>query len=160
LKTLIIGIGNPGRTDDGLGPVLAETVENWKIPEVTTTIDYQLNIEHAGEIAEADLVIFIDASVNVSPPFSFYRVHPAAENEYTTHAMKPEAVLAACREVYGKLPPAYILAVRGDNFDFGENLSPEASGYLKEAQRFLAELLKPGDLQARCGEAALGCNRL
>jgi len=156
VKTLVIGYGNPGRTDDGLGPALAEKVEIWRKPSIAVLVDYQLNIEHAGEVAEADLVIFIDASIETSAPFRFYRLEPADRNDFTTHAMAPETVLETCRKVYGKAPPAFVLAVRGDSFELSEGFSNTAEQNMKKAERFLSELLQPGDLKARCMGAA-GC---
>ena len=156
MKTLVIGFGNPGRTDDGLGPALAEKVESWRKPSIAVLVDYQLNIEHAGEVAEADLVIFIDASIEASAPFRFYRLEPADRNDFTTHAMVPETVLETCRKVYGKAPPTFVLAVRGDSFELSEGFSSAAEQNMKEAERFLSELLQPGDLRARCMGAA-GC---
>ena len=46
-KVLLIGYGNPGRLDDGLGPALAAAVEKLAIPGVTVDADYQLNVEDA-----------------------------------------------------------------------------------------------------------------
>jgi len=142
--------------DDGLGPVLAETVESWQKPSVVAQADYQLNIEHAAEVAEADLVIFIDASTEAPPPFRFYRLEPADRNAFTTHAMVPETVLEICRKVYGKAPLAFVLAVRGDKFEMSESLSSAAKQNMKEAEKFLSTLLQPGDRTARCIGAA-GC---
>ena len=39
VKTLLIGYGNPGRLDDGLGPALAEAVAKLAIPGVTVEAD-------------------------------------------------------------------------------------------------------------------------
>lgn len=154
MKTLVIGIGNPGRTDDGLGPGLVEKVESRGNPEIITSIDYQLNIEHAAEVAEAEVVIFVDASAGVSAPFSFYRAYPAAKPSFTTHAMEPEGVLATCGEVYGKLPPAFVLAIRGENFAIGEGLTRQAALNLEDAEKFLQGLLETEDILGRCLEAA------
>jgi len=156
VKTLVIGYGNPGRMDDGLGPALAEKVESWNKPSVVTLVDYQLNIEYAAEVAEADLVIFIDASTRQTEPFRFYRLEPANRHSFTTHAMVPETVLETSRKVYGKAPPAFALAVRGNRFELGEGLSSGAKQNMEKAERFLSDLLQPGDLTTRC-LAAAGC---
>ena len=34
-RTLLLGWGNPGRLDDGLGPALAETIERLALPGLT-----------------------------------------------------------------------------------------------------------------------------
>ena len=46
-KLLLIGYGNPGRGDDGLGPALAEAIEQKQYADVEVDIDFQLNVEDA-----------------------------------------------------------------------------------------------------------------
>lgn len=154
MKALVIGFGNPGRRDDGLGVALAEAVERWRTPGLEVFSDYQLNIEYAADAAKADLVIFIDASVEAEAPFGFYRIGPAARSHFTTHAMEPQSVLAVCREVYQRVPESYLLAVRGECFEIGEGFSPAASGHFKAAGAFLENLLKQGDPLEQCRKAA------
>ena len=73
MSVLIIGIGNPGRCDDAIGPELVEMLEN-KVPGfVECTADYQLNIEDAEDLAKVSLAIFIDASMKSEEPFGFSR---------------------------------------------------------------------------------------
>ena len=77
-RVLILGYGNPGRQDDGLGPAIAEAVAAWELPNVMTDDPYQLNIEDAAALAEHDLVVFVDASVDAPAPYSLTRIAPAA----------------------------------------------------------------------------------
>jgi len=154
LNILVIGIGNPGRTDDGLGPALAEAVESWNLSGVKTSINYQLNIEDAADIAESDLVLFIDASVDAAAPFEFYQASAAARTSFTTHAMEPESVLALCRQVYHKQPPAFILGVRGESFELAEGISSRAAEYYRKAERFLRDLLNSESVLTSCRETA------
>ena len=44
---LLIGYGNPGRGDDGLGPALSEAVAARSLPGLEVDTDYQLVAEHA-----------------------------------------------------------------------------------------------------------------
>lgn len=145
LKALVIGYGNPGRGDDGLGPRLAETVAGWGIPGVDTVWDYQLNVEHAADIASAELVVFADAALEADDPFSLLRVDPSDATHFSTHSMPPEAVLETCREVYGAVPPAFILAMKGEDFELGEGLSEAAAGRLEKAGEFLRGVLEGDD---------------
>ena len=43
-RILVIGYGNPGRRDDGLGPALAARLEALALPGVTVESDFQLAI--------------------------------------------------------------------------------------------------------------------
>ena len=61
---------------------------------------------------------------------------------YTTHAMKPEALLAVFRQVTGREPPpAWLLTIRGLGFELGEPLSTEARAHLDAAAAFVHSLL-------------------
>ena len=62
-KTLIYGIGNLARQDDGLGIRLIERLETAGPPEgMSLESNYQLNAEDALLIAPYDVVIFVDAA--------------------------------------------------------------------------------------------------
>ena len=141
-KILIYGFGNPGRQDDGLGPAIIERLEYESIPGIATDCNYQLNIEDAYDVAENDVVVFVDASVNADEPFSFSRIEPSAEITFTTHSMSPQSVLALCAELYDRKLDAYILGIRGYEWDFEVGLTSKAESNLNDAYRFLTGWLK------------------
>ncbi|MFO7974291.1 MAG: hydrogenase maturation protease [Candidatus Hydrogenedentota bacterium] len=140
-RVLILGYGNPGRQDDGLGPALVETVEKWGLPNVTAEAPYQLNIEDAVTMAEHDFVVFVDAGVEVPEPYSLKRVKPVREIAFSTHSVSPEAVLALCEDHFHAKPEAYVLAVRGYAFEFEEGLSPKAQDNLTSALACVKSLI-------------------
>jgi hydrogenase maturation protease len=155
-RILVIGYGNPGRLDDGLGPALAAALEPLNLPGVTVDADYQLTVETAAAVAEHDLVIFADASVAGDEPFFFQALDAAgAELSFSTHSVEPEAVLALCEQLFAARPRAYVLGIRGYEFDeFGERLSEAARANLTAAVGFLARMLR----ETRCwaGQAGSG----
>ncbi len=142
-RILIIGYGNPGRLDDGLGPALADRVPALDLPGVTVESNYQLNVEDAAQIAEHDLVIFADASTDAEPPFTFTPV--AAEPgglSFSSHSVSVPQVLGMTENLFGKSPEAWMLAIRGYEFnEFGEQLSEQAEQNLNEAVEFLRKWL-------------------
>lgn len=135
----VYGFGNPGRQDDGLGPMIIDRLENENIDCVTTDSNYQLNIEDADNIAGSDIVIFVDASIDAEEPFSFRRIEPSAEITFTTHSMSPESVIALCGDIHGKIPETYVLAIRGYEWEMFEGLSERAINNFNEAYSFLLE---------------------
>ncbi len=141
-RFLLLGYGNPGRQDDGLGPAVAEGIEALGLPDVTVETDYQLNIEHGAMLAEHAAALFVDASVSGAEPFSLAKLQPAREITFTTHAMSPESVLAVCEEHFGARPKAWVLAVRGYAFEFCEGLSEEARKNCGEATAFVQSLIR------------------
>jgi len=131
---LIIGIGNPSRGDDAIGPTAIERLEALAPPGVELLTDFQLQVEYALDLVGRQQVIFIDASVSAEPPFTFEPVQPAADESATSHALSPAAVLDTYRRITGApLPSCWVLAVRGYAFELGEPLSPEAEGNLQAA---------------------------
>ena len=139
---LVIGYGNPGRLDDGLGPALAEEVERLNLPEVTVDANYLLTVEDAPLIAAHELVIFADASVRKEEPFLFERIMPKSTLSFSSHSVAPAHLLGLAYELFGAATEAYILAIRGYAFDdFGERLSPRARQNLDKAVEFLVSLI-------------------
>ena len=68
-NVLIIGYGNPGRLDDGLGPALAEIMEEKRLPGLTVDANYQLAVEDAAQVAQYDVVVFADAAIAGDGPY-------------------------------------------------------------------------------------------
>jgi hydrogenase maturation protein HypF len=135
---LVIGIGNPSRGDDALGPSFVERAsaalaDDVAAGNVELLTDYQLQIEHALDIAGRRRVVFVDASVRAAPPFEVSRVHPRRDMSHTSHALSPAAVLEAHRDVAGEPPEAWALAIRGECFELGEPLSATAAAHLDAA---------------------------
>ena len=141
-KVLLIGFGNPGRLDDGLGPAVAEAIGCLDLAGVTVDADYQLTVEDAAAVAEHDVVVFADADVACAPPFYFERVTPANEVSFSTHSVSPGAVVGLAQELFGATTDAWLLGVRGYEFNaFGESLSDGAQRNLALAIEFLVRTL-------------------
>jgi len=152
-RTLIIGYGNPGRGDDGLGPEFVRRIAQAARPRADMIVDFQLKVEHALDVASAARVVFVDASVACPPPFRLEPLAPAAKGEVGSHALSPGAVLALAQLTCGRAPEAYLLAIRGEAFGMMQDgLSPDAERNLRAAERFLRDWLEepPGsDTTAR-----------
>lgn len=141
MKMLIYGYGNPGRLDDGLGPAFAERMQALDLAGVMVESNYQLNIEDADTISSYDCVVFVDASVDAAPPFSF---EPLERREamvgFSSHSITAESLLGLADQLFSATPEAYMLGIRGYEFnDFGERLSNQALLNLRESVRFLSD---------------------
>src|SRR5689334_18135965 len=155
---LVLGVGNPSRGDDALGPLFLERLAQALEPEVANGAvellgDYQLQIEHALDIAGRARVVFVDASVSAAPPFEYRRIEPRPDRSHSTHALSPEAVLDAQRRLGGECPDAWVLAIRGERFGLGEPLSERASAHLEAALAFFRD-------EARGARAPLAGQRI
>ncbi|MGD0783273.1 MAG: hydrogenase maturation protease [Candidatus Aminicenantales bacterium] len=154
MKILIIGIGNPGRGDDGLGPALAARLAGAGlgalsegavigVPGRTAAAvwRYQLNIEDAHLARDYQAVVFADASSAGDGSISLERIAPAAAIAFTTHEMSPAGVLALCEELYGRAPKGWLLSMSGFSWEFAEVLSPGAIKNLEAAREYLLGFL-------------------
>jgi len=138
-KTLILGWGNPGRGDDGLGPAFIEILSKVAPPGVAFDSDYQLTVENAAEVARYDRVVFVDADRRGPAPFTMRKLDPSADGlSFSTHSVAPGAVLSLCRDLFHATPEAWLVGIRGYEFDrFGEGLSPRARANLARAVEFI-----------------------
>ncbi len=147
-KILVYGYGNPGRQDDGLGAHCIKKLEDWLVLhpnyELLTDTNYQLNIEDAAAISEVQRVVFVDASIEDIDGFSFTPIQASdAKVEFSMHAVSPSFVVDLCQKIYGRSPEAFLLHIKGYEWDFKEGLTPRASQNLDAAFEFLLHFLNP-----------------
>jgi hydrogenase maturation protease len=121
----LIGIGNSGRSDDGLG---------WKFLELVAAFNpgdavyrYQLQIEDAELISDYDMVIFVDASSKAIPGgFSMTRCPAQNTISFSSHRIDPSSIVWLCQELYGRSPEAWVMAIEGKDFELRVGLSGPA----------------------------------
>ena len=129
---LVFGWGNPSRGDDALGPLLAEQLAQrarQRLPagRLECLTDFQLQIEHALDIAGRQRVLLVDAALGLSSAFEVRPVAPAPQTGFTTHALAPEALLKVfCDLERTPPPPCTLLAIRAQGFELGEAPSQQA----------------------------------
>jgi hydrogenase maturation protease len=152
---LLLAYGNPGRQDDGLGPACAKAIEDLGLSGVTVEADYQLNIEDAADLAEHAIVLFVDASVDAEAPFQCKRIASASAISFTSHSVSPESVLAICEDHFERKPEAWVLGIRGYEFEFVEELTPRAEKNLEESLTFVQSLINAWKGKIREGSGTL-----
>lgn len=142
--TLILGWGNPGRLDDGLGPAFADAIREMDLPGVQVETDYQLQVEDAAEVARHRRVVFVDADRSGAEPFRFERLWPSRSAlSFSTHSVAPDAILGLTQSLFEAEPEAWLLGIRGYEFDdFGETLSDRARRNLLDAVHFVRQAVE------------------
>ena len=145
-RILVIGFGNPGRGDDGLGPALAERLEGLQLPGVTVECDYPLAVEHASLAAEHEVVIFVDAALDAEDPFYFRPLTAAPSTPgFTSHGISPAEVLYLAGACYGSCPAGYLLGIRAHDVEaFRESLSSGAEQDLAQALEYVRRFITSG----------------
>ena len=149
MSVLVLGYGNPGRQDDGLGPAVANAIDRLGLPGVTAYDNYQLNIEDAMDVGAHDVVWFVDAAKTGAAPYAVSALAPVGTIAFTSHIMQPQTVLAIAQQCYGRAPPAFLLGIRGYEFEFIEALTAAATENLDAALAMLTDSIRrtvPGAL--------------
>lgn len=122
---LIIGYGNPLRSDDGVGWHAAEALAD-QLPntEFEVVQSHQLMPEWAEKISRSEFVIFVDATRGGRPgEWTCKGIHKKVPARAFSHAASPEGLLALAQGVYGAVPPAYLFVMCGETFEHGDRLS-------------------------------------
>lgn len=149
---LVIGIGNRLRSDDGVGPRLAEEVEAWGLSGVESMAVQQLTPELAPRLAACVRVLFIDAwlvdgaattpRLDLLEPLEALEVAAAQpQPPRFSHHSTPRALLQLAEGLYGRRPAAWWLRVPAQGLELGERLSPATAAQLAPARRALRHWL-------------------
>ncbi len=130
-RTVVIGVGNPFRRDDGVGRHVARRLAEETPPQIAVH-------ESTGEAlslmelwGDADRVFLIDATEANGHPGTVFRhdasAQPLPSDSFhtSTHAFSVAEAVEMARSL-GMLPPRVIVyGVEGADFDHGDGLSPE-----------------------------------
>ena len=151
---LIFAIGNESRGDDAMAPLLLRRLDSWLKTEgrggdFELIEDFQLQVEHAMDMVGRRMVLFIDAGMDTPAPYAFYRARTSNSHTLYSHALTPEAVLTVYPQIYQEAPPpAFVLCIRGEQFELGSALSPAAENRLEVAMDFMQNLLRKTEVAA------------
>ena len=129
-QILIIGYGNPLRSDDGFGWRAAQKLATL-LPESSfeVLVRQQLTPDLAESASHFQLVIFVDAAVDLTPgELRTEKITRLSDNEQSdahslSHSVTPSTLLSWTGELYGKFPDGYCISVGGENFAEGESMS-------------------------------------
>jgi hydrogenase maturation protease len=143
-RCLILACGNTLRSDDGIGPWLAQWAEEKFAddPAIQVISRQQWTPDLAQEIAQAKSVLFIDCSIE-SPPgdVRLIPVEPAAPAQgLATHHQGAPELLALARDLYNSLPAkAALLTIGAGSTELGEAFSDPVLDAIPHACDLLEE---------------------
>jgi hydrogenase maturation protease len=132
-RTLIIGYGNPLRSDDAFGwhasRLLATVLADRNVEVITC---HQLTPELAEQLSRCRRAVFIDADAEGKPGEIHRRaVGPLAPKTSSfTHTCTPSGLLASAKQLYGRRPRAIVITVSALSFEFADALSPVVAAAL------------------------------
>jgi hydrogenase maturation protease len=137
---LVVGYGNTLRRDDGVGVKVAEAVAALNLPGVNVITRHQLVPELASVLSRARAVIFVDAAAAAESDLEPRQVEAGNDGKILAHAADPRSLLALSRQIFGRCPPAWCLAIPVQDFGFGEGLSAQAEAGLEPAVQRIRQL--------------------
>lgn len=142
---LVFGWGNPSRGDDALGPMFVQRLRAIVDPgQVECLEDFQLQVEHALDLAGRERILLVDASIRCAAPFELTHLEAARDASFSTHALSPRALLQVFADLHGiNAAPCLLLAIRAERFELGEPPSQAALSNLASALTWGARWVKP-----------------
>jgi hydrogenase maturation protease len=138
---LLVAYGNRLRGDDGVAWHVADRVlaalAGEAAARLRTITAHQLTPELADAVADAGIVVFVDAACDRPPGAVVVRPvapAPGPTAGLTHHHYDPPMVLRLAREVHGRAPAeAWLVTVGAGSFDCGETLSPTVAAAVPAA---------------------------
>ena len=133
MRTVVVGIGNDFRGDDGAGLVVARLLKKLSLPEVRI-------IELNGEVTrildslqDCESAILVDAVQSQMTPGTIHRFDashdplPGSATQRSTHGMSISSLLELAR-AQGQFPKRLVVyGIEGESFDHGSELSPRVA---------------------------------
>jgi hydrogenase 3 maturation protease len=137
-KVALVACGNALRTDDGLGPFVAERLEAGEQLAIFSCETAPENFISPIIKSEPQVVIVLDTADLDAAPGTVRLVEPAdiKEADFSTHAMSPALFMSVIKErTHAKL---FLLAVQPLSTHFGEELTPEIQKAAEEIIDFFS----------------------
>jgi len=140
MDTLVICIGNKARGDDGAARLVGELLEDVVPASCELVSQPQLDVVLAEQVADASLVVFVDAQRRDAPAVRVDDVEATVPASHA-HALDPGALLALVHALYDARPRALLVSIAAPDMDHGEGLSETARAASLEAARTVLELV-------------------
>lgn len=169
VRSLVIGIGNPLRGDDGIAWRLAA-----RLPAqagLAVRCQHQLTPDMAADLAAVDRLLVIDAWVGPGERAPLQLQELAAPGALSqagaaagpwagaapwggaSHGLSPQELLALSQALFGHAPRAQQLLLPARCFGHGEGISPALARRLGEARGLIAGWIAAGSALQGGGHA-------
>ncbi len=139
--TLVLGIGNTLRSDDGVAAYICTRLQEEALPGVTIQTTQQLQTEFLEEFQQYDRVVIVDASVTANE-VKLERVDAGGAAVASTHHMSLSLMAAMAQQLYGKPLQLYACSIPVLHFRMGDTLSSVAEEQATKAIALLRNWLQ------------------
>lgn len=137
MTALVIGYGNPLRSDDGLGQAVID-----RLPSTLDTLTcHQLTPDLAPRLAAYQRVILVDAR-DGTPTGRIYteRVTPTTQFPVVVHHLTPALLLTVAQSLYAAYPHMLLTGLTTTHFAVGAQFSPGVQAQLPALVRHVIKL--------------------
>ena len=150
MKTLVLGLGNPIVSDDGVGLRVAAELRSLLsgTDGVEVDEDYWGGLRLMERLIGYDRAVVIDAIQTGSSPGTIHRLRVGdlpTQRSTSAHDASLPTALALGRQAGMHLPPdeavALVAIEAADILNFGEQLTPEVEAAIPRAVRLVLEIL-------------------
>ena len=144
-RVLVVGYGNPLRSDDGVGPAVAERLAaDPRMAGVDVRCEHQLTPELALDASRASLLVLVDAGTDVAPgEVSVRPLEPAGDaGSAWTHHLDPSGLVGIARELWGTAPPVMLVGIGPASLEVGDSLSPMVAPAVARAAELVVALVE------------------
>lgn len=139
---MVVGIGNTLRGDDGIGKYICTCIEKIKLPNVCSTTAFQLETNLLEEFIQYDTVIIADAAVS-GKAVSFINAATLLQQPVSSsHHANAASIAMLAKQLYQKDIEIFLCAIRGCNFEMGEQLSTLAIQHANDAVNTIINWIK------------------
>jgi len=150
VKTLVLGIGNPLRSDDGIGIHVVESLRDEDLSDKIDIKEGLSGLDILGAIAGYERIIMIDAIKSGGEPGTIYKLSVGdlhaqqTLHTFSTHDVDIPTMLKLGRDLYpGKMPEdIVIIAVEAEDIEtFSEICTPKVEKAIQEVVHLIKELI-------------------
>jgi hydrogenase maturation protease len=150
---LVIGYGNELRADDGVGRAIVERlVADPRARDARLLSVRQLTPDLAVDVAEASLVVFVDAAADLQP--GEVAVRPVSADVGAgafSHHVSVGGLPGLARELYGRSPESVTVSVGLESTALAEGLSPAVEAAVPAAAEAVLRIVSEAAADDRGG---------
>lgn len=162
-RTLLIGLGNPDRGDDGLGPSVIRVLAGRLAPHVVCITHESDGAALLERWQPDDRVILVDCVRSSAAPGTIHRLDalestiPSDFFHYSSHAFGLAEAVEMARSL-GRLPAHLLIyGIEGSDYTWGCGLSPDVARAASILTSRLLGELGPKALESDMREAIMPC---
>ncbi len=137
-KVMVIGLGNPDRADDGVGPAIAESLAGRLPADVALRIRAGDMLSLIQDWAGFDALVCVDAAAPMGQPGRIHRIDlatgelPRDTSAMSSHAFGLAEAIGLARALDLAPSDIVVYAIEGGSFDGGAPLTPDVAAVIGE----------------------------